>query len=170
VDRWRNDISGRQAGPQGTGTLKLAGANSWTGGTELTAGTLQGESVTRLARATSTTAAARRRPAPAAPAGHTQLTGGTTLELALGGATAGSAGTVIVSGTATIAGGTLRIKFANGYKPKAGDVLNVITAGSLKGQVQQHHRGRLQQRHGQLRRHRADPEPAKPVMRRRHAV
>jgi hypothetical protein len=38
-----------------------------------------------------------------------------------------------VSGTATIAGGTLRIKFANGYKPKAGDVLNVITAGSLKG-------------------------------------
>jgi autotransporter-associated beta strand protein len=46
VDRWRNDISGSgKLVKQGTGTLKLAGANSWTGGTELTAGTLQGESV-----------------------------------------------------------------------------------------------------------------------------
>ena len=64
---------------------------------------------------------------------YTQLTGSTTLELDLGGAAAGSQGTLSVTGTATIAGGTLRIKFANGYKPKAGDVLTVITAGSLKG-------------------------------------
>ena len=36
VDRWRNDISGAgKLVKQGTGTLKLAGASSWTGGTEL---------------------------------------------------------------------------------------------------------------------------------------
>lgn len=137
VDRWRNDISGSgKLVKQGTGTLKLAGANSWTGGTELTAGTLQGESVSAFGAGdvyNSGGTLAVSAPAALKLGKYTQLTGSTTLELALGGAAAGSAGTVSVSGTATIAGGTLRIKFANGYKPKAGDVLNVITAGSLKG-------------------------------------
>jgi autotransporter-associated beta strand protein len=137
VDRWRNDISGSgKLVKQGTGTLKLAGTNSWTGGTELSAGTLQGESVSALGAGdvyNSGGTLAVSAPAALKLGKYTQLTGGTTLELALGGAAAGGAGTVSVSGTATIAGGTLRIKFANGYKPKAGDVLNVIAAGSLKG-------------------------------------
>jgi hypothetical protein len=64
---------------------------------------------------------------------YTQLSGNTTLELDLGGAAAGSQGSLAVASTATIAGGTLRVKFANGYKPKAGDVLTVISAASLKG-------------------------------------
>jgi hypothetical protein len=64
---------------------------------------------------------------------YTQLTGSTVLELDVGGAAAGSQGTLTVAGTATIAGGTLRIKFASGYAPKAGTVLTVLTAGSLKG-------------------------------------
>jgi len=137
ADRWRNDIGGTgKLVKQGTGTLKLAGANSWTGGTELSAGTLQGESVSALGAGdvyNSGGTLAVSAPAALKLGKYTQLAGGTTLELALGGAAAGSAGTVSVSGIATIAGGTLRIKFANGYKPKAGDVLNVIAAGSLKG-------------------------------------
>jgi autotransporter-associated beta strand protein len=138
VDRWRNDISG--AGKlikQGTGTLKLAGANTWSGGTELTAGTLQGDSVAAFGNGdvyvSGGTLVANAPSALKLAGKYTQLSGNTTLELDLAGASAGSAGSLTVSGTATIAGGTLRIKFANGYKPKAGDVLTVITAGSLKG-------------------------------------
>jgi autotransporter-associated beta strand protein len=138
VDRWRNDISGAgKLVKQGTGTLKLAGANTWTGGTELTAGALQGDSVAAFGKGdvyVSGGTLVANAPAALQVAGkYTQLSGSTTLELDLGGAAAGSQGSLTVSGTATIAGGTLRIKFANGYKPKAGDVLTVITAGSLKG-------------------------------------
>ncbi|NYE62793.1 autotransporter-associated beta strand protein [Duganella sp. 1224] len=138
VDRWRNDISGSgKLVKQGSGTLKLAGANSWTGGTELTAGTLEGDSVAAFGAGdvyNSGGTLVANAPAALKLAGkYTQLSGSTTLELDVGGSAAGSQGTLTVSGTATIAGGTLRIKFANGYKPKAGDVLTVITAGSLKG-------------------------------------
>lgn len=138
VDRWRNDISGAgKLVKQGTGTLKLAGASSWTGGTELSAGTLQGDSAGAFGAGdvyNSGGTLVANAPSGLKLAGkYTQLTGSTTLELDLGGAAAGSQGTLSVTGTATIAGGTLRIKFANGYKPKAGDVLTVITAGSLKG-------------------------------------
>lgn len=138
VDRWRNDISGSgKLVKQGTGTLKLAGANSWTGGTELSAGTLQGDSVAAFGAGdvyNSGGTLVANAPAALKLAGkYTQLAGSTTLELDIGAAAAGSQGTLAVTGTATIAGGTLRIKFANGYKPKAGDVLNVISAGSLKG-------------------------------------
>ncbi|MYM32802.1 phosphatase PAP2 family protein [Duganella sp. FT94W] len=138
ADRWRNDISGSgKLIKQGTGTLKLTGANTWTGGTELTAGTLQGDSVAAFGAGdvynSGGTLVANAPAALKLSGKYTQLSGNTTLELDVGGAAAGSQGTLMVGGTATIAGGTLRIKFANGYKPKAGDVLNVITAGSLKG-------------------------------------
>ncbi len=138
VDRWRNDISGAgKLVKQGTGTLKLAGANSWTGGTELSAGTLQGDSAGAFGAGdvynSGGTLVANAPSALKVAGKYTQLSTGTTLELDLGGAAAGSQGTLSVTGTATIAGGTLRIKFVNGYKPKAGDVLTVITAGSVKG-------------------------------------
>jgi autotransporter-associated beta strand protein len=137
-DRWRNDIGGAgKLVKQGTGTLALAGANSWTGGTELTAGTLQADSVAALGGGdvyvSGGTLVANAPSALKLGARYTQLSGSTTLELDLGGAAAGSAGSLNVSGMATIGGGTLRIKFANGYKPKAGDVLTVITAGGLQG-------------------------------------
>ncbi|MBV7538042.1 phosphatase PAP2 family protein [Duganella sp. sic0402] len=138
VDRWRNDISGAgKLVKQGSGTLKLAGANSWTGGTELSAGTLQGDSVAAFGAGdvynSGGTLVANAPSALKLAGKYTQLAGSTTLELDIGAAAAGSQGTLTVGGAATIAGGTLRIKFANGYKPKAGDVLNLITAGSLKG-------------------------------------
>jgi hypothetical protein len=53
-----------------------------------------------------------------------------TLELDVG---SGSQGRLSVNGTVTIAGGTLHIKFVNGYKPAAGDTLNIIAAGSFNG-------------------------------------
>lgn len=135
ADRWRNDISGTgKLVKQGTGALKLAGNNSWTGGTELTAGTLEGVSPTAfgagdvyvsggtlVANTTSQLKLAR---------AYTQLAGATTLELnALG----GIQGTMTVAGTATIAGGTLRVKFPGNYKPKAGDSIVVLSAASLRG-------------------------------------
>jgi autotransporter-associated beta strand protein len=135
VDRWRNDINGAgKLVKQGSGTLKLAGANSWTGGTELTAGALQGDSVGAFGNGdvyVSGGTLIANAPAALKLAGkYTQLNGATTLELDVG---AGAQGSMTVAGTATIAGGTLRVKFANGYKPKAGDSLTVLTAGSLKG-------------------------------------
>jgi autotransporter-associated beta strand protein len=135
ADRWRNDIGGAgKLVKQGSGTLKLAGNNSWTGGTELTAGALQGDSATAFGSGdvyVSGGTLIANAPAALKLAGkYTQLSGGTTLELDIGG---GAQGSITVAGTATIAGGTLRVKFANGYKPKAGDSLTVLTAGSLKG-------------------------------------
>ncbi|KQV46784.1 phosphatase PAP2 family protein [Duganella sp. Root336D2] len=138
ADRWRNDISGNgKLVKQGSGTLKLAGANTWSGGTELSAGTLQGDSTAAFGTGDMYVRGGTlvvNAPAALKLAGkYTQLSGTTTLELDLGGAAPGSQGSLIVASTATIAGGTLRVKFANGYKPKAGDVLTVITAASLKG-------------------------------------
>lgn len=135
ADRWRNDISGTgKLVKQGSGVLKLAGNNSWSGGVELTAGGLQGESVTAfgsgdvyVSGGTLTVAA----PGALKLAGkYTQLSGTTATELVLG---ANGQGSLSVGGTATLGGGTLRVKFANGYKPKAGDSLAVLTAASLKG-------------------------------------
>ena len=137
ADRWRNNISGNgKLVKQGTGTLKLAGANTWSGGTELTAGTLQGDSASAFGTGDmyvrGGTLVANAQTALKLAGNYTQLSGSTTLELDLG-AASGSQGSLAVASTATIAGGTLHVKFANGYKPKAGDVLTLITAASLKG-------------------------------------
>ncbi|MGV7210769.1 phosphatase PAP2 family protein [Oxalobacteraceae bacterium A2-2] len=133
-DRWRNDISGSgKLIKQGTGILKLAGANSWSGGTQIEGGALEGASASAFgtgdvynsggtlvsSAGTGLNLAAR----------YTQLANG-TLELDLG---SGAQGRLAVKGAMTIAGGTLRIKFPYGYKPASGDSLQVISAGSLKG-------------------------------------
>ncbi|MBP1206018.1 autotransporter-associated beta strand protein [Duganella sp. 1411] len=135
ADRWRNDIGGTgKLVKQGSGALKLAGNNSWTGGTELAAGTLEGVSSTAFGAGDVYVGGGTliaNAPASLKLAGkYTQLAGATTLELnALG----GDRGTMTVAGTATIAGGTLHIKFPGGYKPKSGDSLIALSAGSLKG-------------------------------------
>lgn len=47
MDSWRNDISGSgNLTKEGTGTLKLSGANNYSGGTEIEAGTLVADSTT----------------------------------------------------------------------------------------------------------------------------
>jgi autotransporter-associated beta strand protein len=135
ADRWRNDIGGTgKLVKQGSGTLKLAGNNTWTGGTELTAGALEGVSPTAFGNGdvyvSGGTLVANTASQLKLARAYTQLAGATTLELnALGGAK----GTMTVAGTATIVGGTLRVKFPGSYKPKAGESIIVLSAGSLKG-------------------------------------
>ncbi|WP_261508948.1 phosphatase PAP2 family protein [Burkholderia multivorans] len=128
ADVWRNDIAG--AGKltlQGSGTLTLAGNNRYTGGTQVAGGTLAAASTTafgtgdvyvgagggvRIAAAAPVTIATR----------YTQLDGA-TLELDIDG---NGGGRLRVGGPLTIAGGTLHVKFANGYAPKAGDTIALI--------------------------------------------
>ncbi|WP_377704747.1 phosphatase PAP2 family protein [Pseudoduganella sp. UC29_71] len=134
VDRWRNDISGAgKLTKQGTGTLKLGGANTWTGGTQLEAGRLEGNSASAFGKGdvyvSGGTLVSNAPGALALAAGYTQLPAG-GLELKLG---SGQQGRLAVAGTMTLAGGSLTISFQNGYKPAAGDTLSVISAASLKG-------------------------------------
>lgn len=133
-DTWRNDIAG--AGlltKAGTGALRLAGASTWTGGTVLSAGTLQAASAGALG-AGDVYVAGGRLVAEAATTvavggAYTQLAG-TTLDVLVGSTTAAR---VKVTGNATIVGGTLAVRFASGVKPAVGDTLQVITAGKLAG-------------------------------------
>ncbi|KVD35323.1 hypothetical protein WS89_26830 [Burkholderia sp. MSMB1072] len=128
ADLWRNDVAG--AGKltlQGSGTLTLAGNNGYTGGTQVSGGTLAAASTTafgkgdvyvgpggsvRIAAAAPVTIAAR----------YTQLDNA-TLELDIDG---NGGGRLRVGGPLTIAGGTLHVKFVNGYAPKAGDTIALI--------------------------------------------
>ncbi len=132
VDTWRNDISGSgKLTKQGSGSLKLAGNNSWTGGTQIDSGTVEANSINAfgagdvynaasvIVNNTSTVNIAGK---------YTQLSTG-SLEISFGNAQT----TFQVSGTTTIAGGKLHIRFTSGYKPAAGDTITVISTGSLKG-------------------------------------
>ncbi|MDN7425099.1 phosphatase PAP2 family protein [Burkholderia sp. AU45388] len=136
ADLWRNDVAG--AGKltlQGSGTLTLAGNNAYTGGTQVSGGTLAAASPTafgtgdvyvgsggsvRIAAAAPVTVATR----------YTQLDN-TTLELDIDG---NGGGRLRVGGPLTVTGGTLHVKFVNGYAPKAGDTIALIdgAAGAAK--------------------------------------
>ncbi|KVU52289.1 phosphatase PAP2 family protein [Burkholderia cepacia] len=136
ADLWRNDIMGSgKLTLQGTGTLTLTGNNSYTGGTQVSGGTLAAASATafgngdvyvgsgggiRIAAGVPVTVAAR----------YTQLDK-TTLELDING---NGGGRLRVGGPLTVAGGTLHVKFVNGYAPKVGDTIALIdgAAGSAK--------------------------------------
>jgi autotransporter-associated beta strand protein len=134
-DRWRNDIAGSgKLVKQGSGTLKLAGNNSWSGGTQVDAGTLEALSATAFGSGDVYVGAGgtliSNAPAALTVGGnYTQLDKG-TLQITLG---ASNAGTLGVKGTATIVGGTLRLKFASGFKPAVGTSYQVISAGARKG-------------------------------------
>ncbi|KML53627.1 hypothetical protein VL15_23925 [Burkholderia cepacia] len=132
ADLWRNDIAG--AGKltlQGSGTLTLAGNNSYTGGTQVSGGTLAAASTMafgngdvyvgagggiQIAASAPVTVATR----------YTQLDN-TTLELDIDG---NGGGRLRVGGAFTVAGGTLHVKFVNGYVPKAGDTIALIDAAA----------------------------------------
>jgi len=135
LDRWRNDIAGSgKLVKQGSGTLRLGGNNSWTGGAQVEAGTLEALSATAFGSGdvyvgSSGTVASSAPSAVTIGGNYTQLDKG-TLQITLG---ASNAGTLSVKGTATIVGGTLRLKFANGFKPSVGTSYQVVSAGARRG-------------------------------------
>jgi len=131
-DVWWNDIAGAgRLQKLGTGALRLAGANTFTGGVALGAGTLQAASASALGKGDVHVAGGRLvvESAVAVTGGYTQLPG-STLELVVGG---GGAGRLAVAGTTTIAGGTLNVRFKAGQTPAVGDTLQLISSTRVLG-------------------------------------
>jgi autotransporter-associated beta strand protein len=132
-DSWRNDIGGKgRLSKLGSGMLRLAGNNSFSGGTLVAAGTLAADSTTALGSGdvylkggTLESAA----PGTLNVGGAFTQAGG-TLRLVMGGTSQGS---LKVGGNAVIVDGTLSIAFAAGYKPAVGDTLTVLTTAGQRG-------------------------------------
>jgi autotransporter-associated beta strand protein len=126
-DTWRNDIAGSgKLTLQGTGTLKLAGNNTYTGGSQVTGGALEADSATAFGNGDVFVGAGSAIVGAASAvtvAGKLTLLPNTTLELDLN-ATGG--GQLKVGGQLTIAGSTLHVKFANGFTPKVGDTIQLM--------------------------------------------
>lgn len=132
-DVWRNDIGGAgKLTKSGTGTLGLAGANAYTGGTLVAAGTLRADSAKALgdgavyvsggALALNATDAVQVR------ATYTQTSAG-TLQAIIG---EDEAGQIAVSADAALAG-QLNVDFRSGYMPQAGTTITVLRAGKVHG-------------------------------------
>ncbi|CAE6857397.1 hypothetical protein R69658_07454 [Paraburkholderia aspalathi] len=128
TDTWRNPISG--AGKltlQGSGALKLAGANSFSGGSQVNGGTLEADSPAAFGTGDVYLGAGTvviNAPGVVSIIGkYTQLAN-TTLELDIG---ANGAGSMKVGAQTTVVGGTLHVKFVNGYAPKVGDTISLIS-------------------------------------------
>jgi len=131
-DVWWNDIAGAgRLAKLGTGALRLAGANTFTGGVALSAGTLQAASASALGKGDVHVDGGRLviESAVAVTGAYTQLPG-STLDLVVGGA---GAGRLAVGGTTTIAGGTLNVRFKAGQAPSVGDTLQLISGTRLLG-------------------------------------
>jgi autotransporter-associated beta strand protein len=132
ADTWRNDITGTGGLVKtGTGTLTLAGANRYTGGTRLEHGGLVAASAQALGsgdvdvRGGTLTVAAGTR-----VAGSYRQAPGSTLAVTL----RRGAPSLTVARTATVErGSTLRIRLDPLCPPAAGEVLPVLTAGRLRG-------------------------------------
>ncbi|HLO95433.1 MAG TPA: phosphatase PAP2 family protein [Burkholderiaceae bacterium] len=132
LDAWRNDITGKgKLTKLGTGVLRLTGANSYSGGTVIAAGTLAADSATALGTGDvfmKGGALESASPSALTIGGSYTQTGG-ALALVLSGA---SKGVLKVSGTATLAAGKLNVRFS-GYTPNVGDTLQVVSGGKVAG-------------------------------------
>ncbi|WP_427305986.1 phosphatase PAP2 family protein [Cupriavidus sp. H39] len=134
-DTWRNDIAGTgKFTLTGSGKIKLGGANTYSGGTQVAGGVLEAASAKAFGTGDVYLGAGSvviNAPESVAMAGKFTQLAGTTLDMRVG---LNGQGRMTVAGLTTIAGGTLRIVFVNGYAPKAGETIPVITGSSVRGQ------------------------------------
>jgi len=129
LDRWRNDISGNgKLTKKGTGALKLEGNNTYSGGTQIDQGTLEGGSQTAFG------------------SGDVTINGGTLSENVSGKLTIGGNFTQSPQGTleltigsnkdildikgSAVTNGKLRLKFSEKFLPADG--VTIITYGKLQ--------------------------------------
>ncbi len=130
VDLWRNDISGTGAlYKSGTGTLRLSGDNTFSGGVQVNAGTVEADSANALGQGNvilngGTLAVAA--PEPANVTGYFNEPAGSALTLTIG---PNNAGTLVVGNYAAF-NGTLAVYFQSGFTPVAGTTYNLITTNS----------------------------------------
>lgn len=127
MDTWRNAISGPGGlTKRGSGTLVLAGGNSYAGGTRIEMGTLVAASASALGTGTLTVAGGTAElAAPVTVARYTQA-GAATLALPLG------AARLQVTGEAVLDGGTLRLSLP-GAPLGVGATVPVLTASQVTG-------------------------------------
>lgn len=131
ADSWKNDITGKgKLTKAGGGALTLAGNNSWTGGTELKAGTLIAASTSALGQGDVYQSAGTFILSSSLniTGNFTQLSG-STLQQQL---SSNSAGRLTVSGKVTLEG-ALDITFPDSYTPAVGDTLRLISCSQRQG-------------------------------------
>jgi autotransporter-associated beta strand protein len=133
MDSWRNNISGAgKLSKKGSGTLRLGGSNSYSGGTQLAAGTLQADSAAAFGLgnvyAGGGTLVCNAPSLVTMKGAYTQVADA-TLQLNIGG---NGAGRLSVAGVAALAG-TLNVSFKPGAGPKVGDTLTLISGSALTG-------------------------------------
>jgi len=132
ADTWRNAISGSgKLTLQGTGALALAGKNTYSGGSQIAGGSLVAKSATAFGTGDvylGGGAVVINAHKPVTIEGNYTQLPGTTLELDIG---KEGRGRLRIGGNMTIAGGTLRVRFVQGYKPKPGDILELIDCDGI---------------------------------------
>ncbi|MGY2892899.1 phosphatase PAP2 family protein [Deinococcus sp. UYEF24] len=133
-DLWRNDMSGQgQLIKAGTGTLRLSGNNSYSGGTQVRAGTLEGDSVGAFGKGDvylSGGTLVSDAPGTAGVSGNYTQLPGSTLELHLENAQ----DRLAVGGTVLISGGTLNVVFST--LPSSGTTVTVLSGAALQGRFE----------------------------------
>ncbi|WP_417361040.1 phosphatase PAP2 family protein [Gallaecimonas pentaromativorans] len=129
-DWWRNDISGTgMLTKEGTGTLTLTGANSYSGGTLVKAGSLEAQSPSAFGAGDLYVSAGNvlvNASGAVTVANFTQDDGTLTIDMD------DDAAQLQTTGTAYISGGQLVLNFSS--QPAAGSQFTLISAGKLAGE------------------------------------